>query len=534
MKKGFLLLCGALFSVGLMAQSTVLPETGSISGIFTNSGFTWDSSIEYLNGAGDGLAGESGYKGDVADFNADGVDDIIITGLHGQDADDSRLGFLRIYNGVSGSTPVLAYQNDDFGIVGNGDIDVMEQQDGSFYVAVQGGSTGNWANPFNAVIYQVTWDGSSYNLEQMQTLDFGAGRGNIALFDADGDNDPDVFQTGWDEVGVWATQANLYLNDRDEFGDYFLLENYSGATPSANYYTNKADIDNDGDMDFAYVIQGQFGDDAGAYVLWNNGDGTLTEQKVWDITETTLGGGVEGSDDCNQCFLIDIDNDDDLDLVVSATAMVDGPWWFYVKIFRNDDGAFTEIDQLDGQGNATMFNGGQRAEFAVGDFNSDGNQDFILGGENATDGWVCRTFIFYGNGEGGFDEEEITNDIKPMSRRANFGRYLVGDFNADGKDDLVVAGATYYGNDHNVEIFFGSASATGISNSGKLSDVNLYVENNTIIIQDLSAESVAVYNLTGTLIHSQKSTESTVKITLPKTGIYIVKVGSKVEKVLVK
>ena len=41
-------------------------------------------------------------------------------------------------------------------------------------------------------------------------------------------------------------------------------------------------------------------------------------------------------------------------------------------------------------------------------------------------------------------EDNTSEGIAPMCRRAQFGQFLVGDFNGDGKPDLIQAGTTYY------------------------------------------------------------------------------------------
>lgn len=83
--------------------------------------------------------------------------------------------------------------------------------------------------------------------------------------------------------------------------------------------------------------------------------------------------------------------------------------------------------------------------------------DFIMGAENNVSSgstWGCYTYIFYGNGKGGFDQKDITaTGLNAMCRRGNFGRYLTGDFNGDGKTDVITAGTNYYAKNPGVQLF---------------------------------------------------------------------------------
>ena len=54
----------------------------------------------------------------------------------------------------------------------------------------------------------------------------------------------------------------------------------------------------------------------------------------------------------------------------------------YCEIYKYSDGAFTEIPAKNKNGEAIEWLGGQRGDFAIADFDGDGNQDFILGVEN--------------------------------------------------------------------------------------------------------------------------------------------------------
>ncbi|MFB6343660.1 T9SS type A sorting domain-containing protein [Saccharicrinis sp. FJH62] len=515
MKKNVLLFA-FIFVAGFIKAQVTLPPTHDLSGILTDAGFTWD--ISYLNGDGTAEAGENGIKGTVGDFNADGIDDFILTGLHGQNNETGKLGYFRVYEGSSTGAPTLAYSNDEFPIAGNGAVDCYLQSDGSYLVAVQGGALGNWTNPFKAMVFKLSKNALGYSMEVLQELDFGAGRGSILFLDIDGDGYVDIFQNGWDGVDTWVAQANVYLNDTE---NYFILQDESGITPAANLFTVKGDVDNDGDLDLAMAIQGASG---GAYVYINDGSGVFQEKLIMAFDEATLGGAVEGSDDASQVMMVDFNNDKQKDIIVTVTGMFGEPWNFFFKIFKNNgDGTFTELEHKNKAGEATTLYGGQRSDYAVADFDGDGNEDILFGGENALDGWKCKTYMYLGNGEGGYDQFDVTDVVVPMSRRGNFGRYLTGDFNGDKKTDVVAAGADYYGNNSSAKVFYGNGMVISPVQKTEVYTPTVFTSGNTVIVENEHGASVEIISLSGKTIRMSLITSEFERITLNEKGIYLVK-----------
>ena len=526
MKKVILpILTGALLSVNAMAQQTA-PEVADLSGVLTDNSFSWDLTFP----------GEPGVKGCVGDFNEDGIDDFILTGLYSEG--ETTKSFLRVYLCQSAGDPVLAYSNLEFTKGGNGAIDCYKKADGSWIVAIQGGNSGNWTNPFTAATYKLTVEGTTANMELVNDLDFGAGRGAILLFDADGDGNPDIFQNGWVGNQDWTDQANLYLNDGD---DWFMLQDESGIVKASNLFTTKADINGDGKMDLAFATQGT---DGVAYVYLNNGDGTFREIQVAKYDQDAVGGAIHSEDDNHQLLLIDFNNDGKLDIVLNHVLETE-PWSYMMRLFQNNgDDTFTEIQNTNGKGETVSFVGGQRPDYAVGDFNGDGNMDFIMGAENNVSSgstWGCYTYIFYGNGKGGFDQKDITaTGLNAMCRRGNFGRYLTGDFNGDGKTDVITAGTNYYAKNPGVQLFLNvsEGTGTGVENTLANDKVSVCVAGNQITVIGAANGSCAVYSIGGQKIAENMLVSNMENFSIDAQGIYILKVttadGVKTQKVIIK
>jgi hypothetical protein len=63
----------------------------------------------------------------------------------------------------------------------------------------------------------------------------------------------------------------------------------------------------------------------------------------------------------------------------------------------------------------------------------------------------------------------------------------------------------------------------------------IYSKNSDIIIEDLKeGEKVEVFTIQGKLVKTVIATQTSLKITAPSTGIYIVKLGTKAHKIVLK
>lgn len=483
-------------------------------------------------------------KGCVGDFNNDGCDDFILTGLYVESiAGAVQNGFLHIYLGQKKGVPVLAYKDSNFPIAGNGAIDCYKLPDGSYLVALQGGAKNNWANPFRGEVYNLNVRDKEIDLKPVVELDNGAGRGSILFLDADADSYPDIYQVGWKAAVTWEPQANLYMNDGTN--EWFEWMESDDFRPVANTFIVKGDLNNDGKVDLLQVVQG-----AALYAYFNKGNGAFDEKPVFNFVQgpedaRTL--ELVGEDDATQVELIDFDNDGWLDIVLTSASKHTDPWTYLVKLLKNNgDGTFTEIEQKDLNGNSTVFSGGLNSDFAVADFDQDGNVDFIIGTENedANKERVYHTYFFKGNGHGAFDqfditydEEEYTMNIMAMSRHAEYGRFLVGDFDGNKTPDLLTAGPERYWGFVDLAIYFNTSEP--VTRPGDavvnpyVSAVSVFSSDAGLVINNAANSLLTIYSLTGAPVYQCAINADKVALkTDVRPGVYVIKVKDYVQRVV--
>lgn len=529
MKKISLLLVLASFGLTALAQ----PPVQDISNHLELQGAFY-TDLEF--------PGEGAVKGSVGDFNNDGIDDFFITGLYV--ANGANKSFFHIYLGQEGDIPKLVYQDNEFIVGGNGATDCVKLVDGSWLVAVQGGKSGNWENPFAAYLYNLSVDGETVTFSQVTQLDFATGRASILLLDMNKDGLFDIYQHGWKANASWDATSTVYLNV-DETNEMFDLDPNSIIRPANNTLATRGDLNNDGLEDILIPVQ-----NLGLFVYLNKGDGTFSELKVtsFPVADRDDEANIRGEEDGNQAQFVDVDGDGIPEIILSCVIdNTGGDWNFVLKLFKYNPAnqTFSEMAQTNKAGEPVVWTGGQRGDFAVGDFDGDGKVDIIVSAENQKEKtWGCRTYFMSGNGKGGFDQIEVTygdanpNGIVAMSRRAQFGRYLVGDFNGDGSLDLIQAGMNYYAKDPGLRLYLNKHTGTSIGNVDATDNIRVYADGRTLYVENVEQAEVSIINISGVICQrSRISANESLNLNVA-AGVYVAKVrteaGMVTKKIVVK
>ncbi|MEP7107138.1 MAG: VCBS repeat-containing protein [Ferruginibacter sp.] len=197
----------------------------------------------------------------------------------------------------------------------------------------------------------------------------------LLLFDADGDGDPDLYisRGGYqNQPKTAAYQDQFYTNDGK--GNY---RNDSLALP-ANFTSKSCvraiDYDKDGDMDLfiaGRVEPWNYPKPVSSFIYRNDSkDGHI---KFTDVTHEVAKDLQDIGLVCDAIFT-DFDNDGWTDLLIAGE-------WMPVTFLKNEKGIFKNVTARSGISNQI----GWWNSIAAGDFDSDGDMDYIFGnmGENS-------------------------------------------------------------------------------------------------------------------------------------------------------
>ena len=366
---------------------------------------------------------------EVADFNGDGKPDIATAGFGACSPGPSTIR-VSLGNGdgtfqpplkeqcITGYAPARHYSDNQpidlngdgkfdivFGDVANNEIDVgLGNGDGTFTLAVYVASQG----PVGAGISFVDGDGAQ----------------DIAVADFNGDGLLDLLAT---VSGRGNRQGGISLLPAVRPGGFAAPGVFQGGS-SGNYHgVTVGDFTGDGKLDVA-VLGGE-GNGGSASILLGNGDGTFGP------ATTTPGCNCSGE------FYDWLDSasfraNGILDLLILATDGVQaGPPPRVIVQYGVGDGTFggeSQIYAASGGGDPYFYPVGA----AIGDLNGDGKPDIVVmsayPGAN-----FARLYVFVNNGSGGFGAPIIIELGAQTSNSYDKG-VTIGDFNGDGKPDLMV------------------------------------------------------------------------------------------------
>lgn len=237
----------------------------------------------------------------------------------------------------------------------------------------------------------------------------------------------DFNNDGW--VDLFAcddnAQSHIYLNDGTGtlvISTTIMNFNVTSTDDSGNYGSAYTDIDNDGDLDLYIAKCRQFVNDSTdgrrINVLFiNNGNGTYTE-------EAAARGIASGRQTWTASFG-DIDNDGDMDLMIANHDLAS-------QIFENDgNGYFTDITASTGFNISDI----TPIETVMEDFDNDGWIDIFAAGSD----WR----LWKNNGNGTF------TNVTGLFNSDDIESFATGDLNHDGFIDIYASYADIYTNPSN-------------------------------------------------------------------------------------
>ncbi len=189
------------------------------------------------------------------------------------------------------------------------------------------------------------------------------------------------------------------------------------------YYTNfgisnvvDGDFNGDGNLDLAYV--GYFGQNTptGVYLALGNGDGNF--KPGWHKDDPTWA--------AYQLLTGDFNGDGKLDLIVEYCC-------FMEVYLGNGDGTFSLFKTYKNKGFVGHL-------VAVADFNGDGKLDMLV----QTDARPSPLWVVLGNGDGSFQKPQLITTY--LGGGCTFGRDVqISDFNSDGRPDVAFCTPTSIG-----------------------------------------------------------------------------------------
>ena len=185
------------------------------------------------------------------------------------------------------------------------------------------------------------------------------------FFDADGDGDQDLYVvSGGNEFDRNSEQLQDRLYSNNGAGVFTKTKNVLPEMLTSGGCVAAEDFDNDGDLDVfvgGRLVPGAYPKSPRSYLLQNiNG---LFKDVTEELAPELVSPGMVTS-----CMWVDIDNDKAKDLIVAGE-------WMPISVFRNQKGSFTNISKSLG----LMDQKGWWYSMAKGDFDNDGDEDFVFG-----------------------------------------------------------------------------------------------------------------------------------------------------------
>jgi len=337
---------------------------------------------------------------DVGDVDNDNDLDIIISGLVGSNNQTE----LYINNGNALFTLDPSVQL--YGCF-DGDIAFLDMDnDLDLDIVLTGKNDGSE----HSRIY--TNDGNGNFIEESSVEITGLGSSSLAIGDIDNDNDIDILFSGYFNIGFGNTNAS-YMYSNDGLGNYSKILNFYlvGGRDASSF----ADIDGDNDLDLLILGHSTLESTERTGLYINDGMGNYTE--VIDVPFENLRHG--------EVIFADIDNDDDLDLLISGQTISNNA---RTKLYLNNGtGTFTE--------SGSNFTGLTYSYSKFADIDNDNDLDLLMIGAGGSWNDLSLTLLYKNDGLGNFTL--ITNTNLP---NVHNGGIAFSDVDNDNDLDVIISG----------------------------------------------------------------------------------------------
>jgi len=386
-------------SVNKIPPNLILPPKPAARGMFTG---TLNVDTTTFTPVTTSLPGVTAGNATWFDYDNDGKLDVMVSGYV-----DSGYYITRIYT----------RSGDDFTEIPT-DIKPLETEravawgdydnDGDLDLAITGRTDTTQGSIPAARIYRND-NGTFVDIDAPLMQIYGS---NANWVDIDGDGDLDLQYCGSPDEGV-TFYTLIYRNDRGTFTP--LQTSLPGVWGASCAW---GDYDNDGDLDLLLTGYGVWG--VTAAVFRNDGPAGDTGWVFTNINApiTPVNSGA--------VMWADYDNDGYLDIILTGTASGNNET---ANIYHNEKGqSFVDI--------GANLQGASVSALAVGDYDNDGDLDLAISGSDDWTYGTNPTVRIYRNDNGTFV------DIGARITGTWYGSLEWGDYDNDGKLDLIVTGAT--------------------------------------------------------------------------------------------